>query len=416
MPPPIRLNDAIARVVREEWGRILSSLVKSLGDFQLAEDSLQDAVVEALAQWPERGLPKVPAAWLITTARRRAIDRLRRAQSFAEKASEIAYLTKLEALEPEADAGSIPDERLEMIFTCCHPALEEKTQIALTLRTLGGLSTGEIAAAFLDKPEAMAQRLVRAKKKISAAGIPYKIPERADLPERLAAVLRVIYLIFNEGYAPRSGEVLVRTDLSEEAIRLGRIVLGLMPEETEAAGLLALMLLHDARRLARSDEHGDMIALEHQDRSCWNRARIAEADAILKEVLVKGRVGPYQLQAAISGLHSGSPSWEDTDWPQIAGLYAALYEIEPSPIVRINQAVAVGYGYGFEAGLRLLGQAGASGALEEYQPYHAALADLLAQSGALVAARAAYYRAIALTENARGVAFLRAKIAALHLN
>jgi len=336
--------------------------------------------------------------------------------SFAVKASEIAYLAEIEALEPEADAGSIPDERLEMIFTCCHPALEEKTQIALTLRTLGGLSTGEIAAAFLDKPEAMAQRLVRAKKKISAAGIPYKIPERADLPERLAVVLRVIYLTFNEGYAPRSGEVLVRTDLSEEAIRLGRIVLGLMPEETEAAGLLALMLLHDARRLARSDEHGDMIALEHQDRSRWNRARIAEADAILKAVLVKGRVGPYQLQAAISGLHSGSPSWDETDWPQIAGLYAALYEIEPSPIVRINQAVAVGYGYGFEAGLRLLRQAGASGALEEYQPYHAALADLLAQSGALVAAKAAYDRAIALTENARGVAFLRTKVAALHLN
>jgi len=415
MRPPIQLHDAIARVVREDWGRILASLTKTLGDIQLAEDSLQDAVEQAMRRWPEQGLPKVPRAWLITTARRRAIDRLRRAQNFHAKSDEIAYLLELEQSDAPED-GDIPDKRLEMIFTCCHPALEEKTQIALTLRTLGGLSTGAIAAAFLDKPEAMAQRLVRAKKKISAAGIAYKIPERADLPERLGAVLRVIYLIFNEGYAPKSGDVLVRRDLSEEAIRLARIVTNLMPEETEVTGLLALMLFHDSRRVARTDAMGDMIALEHQDRGRWNRAKIQEADRLLKGVLGKGRVGPYQLQAAVSGLHSGAASWEETDWPQIAAFYAALHEIEPSPIVRINQAVAVAYGYGVESGLRMLREAGESGALDGYQPYHAALADLLGRSGALDAAMAAYARAIELTDNAPGQAFLEAKAAALHLD
>jgi len=412
MLPPFDTTHAIENTVREEWGRILAALTKSLGNIQLAEDSLQDAVVEAMRNWPDKGLPRSPAAWLITTARRRAIDRLRRTQNFASKAEEIAYLTELEAQDAHAP-DQIPDKRLEMIFTCCHPALEEKTQVALTLRTLGGLTTEQIALAFIDKPDAMAQRLVRAKKKITAAGIPYRIPERDQLQERLNAVLRVIYLIFNEGYAAHSGDQLTRTDLSNEAIRLAHIIESLLPEETEVQGLLALMLLHDSRRYARLSQEGQMVALEDQNRARWDRSKITAGSAILEATLPKQRVGPYQLQAAISALHAQSPSWAETDWHQIVGLYALLYRQQPNPVIRINQAIALSYAHTLETGMDMLHSANADGKLERYQPYHAARADLFARAGRSREARAAFEQAIALSDNSLEREFLSAKAAAL---
>jgi RNA polymerase sigma-70 factor (ECF subfamily) len=315
MLPPQSLDRAIERCVREEWGRILASLVKRLGDFQLAEDCLQDAVLVAMNTWAVKGLPKSPAGWLISVARRKAIDRMRRSSNFASKQGEIAYLMDIESVT-EDEVEGFGDERLEMIFTCCHPALEEKTRVALTLRTLGGLSTEEIAAAFLDNVDAMSARLTRAKKKIAAAGIPYRVPEPGELAERLGSVLTVIYLIFNKG--------IERGDLSGEAIRLGRIILDLMPEEPEVAGLLALMLVHDARRAARLDMTGAFVPLDAQNRSRWNRTKIEEGVALLKVALGRGRVGPFQLQAAIHAVHGQAATWGETDWTEIGLCHPAL--------------------------------------------------------------------------------------------
>lgn len=400
MLPPRSSDRAIECCVREEWGRILASLVKRLGDFQLAEDCLQDAVLVAMDKWAVEGLPKSPAGWLISVARRKAIDRMRRSANFASKQAEIAYLMELEGVEEE-DAIGFGDERLEMIFTCCHPALEEKTRVALTLRTLGGLSTEEIAEAFLDKVDAMSARLTRAKNKIATAGIPYRVPEPEELPERMGSVLTVIYLIFNKG--------IERDDLSDEAIRLGRILLGLMPEEPEVAGLLALMLLHDARRVARTDEAGAFVPLDAQNRTRWNKAKIEEGVALLKAALARGSVGPFQLQAAIHAVHGQAATWGETDWAEIVALYEVFYRLQPSPVVRINQAVAASYAVSVSHALKMLDDVGVGGALEHYQPYWAARADVLGRLGKVHSARDCYERAITLSDNEPEQDFLRRK-------
>lgn len=411
MLPSHTLQQAIDKTVREEWGRILAALVKTLGEFQLAEDCLQDAIVSAMEHWRKNGLPNSPAAWLITTARRKAIDRLRRDRSFARKQADISYLLDLDQHgDVDREGDMIPDQRLEMIFTCCHPALAEKTRLALTLRTLGGLTTEEIAASFLDRPEAMAQRLVRAKKKIALAGIPYQVPDAAVLPERLSSVLGVIYLIFNAGYSGVPGDVLIRTDLTEEALRLARIVRELMPGEPETGGLLALLLLHDSRRFARTDAKGDMVPLELQNRSRWDRVKIAEGAALLEAVLPQQRVGPFQVQAAISAIHAQSPSWRETDWPQIETLYQLLYAMRPSPVVSINRAVAISYARSAKAALAVLDAAASDGALDEYQPYYAARADVLSRAGDRIAAKRSFETAIRLSQNVREKRFLQRKM------
>jgi RNA polymerase sigma-70 factor (ECF subfamily) len=408
MLPPLSIKQTIDRTVREEWGRILASLVANLNDFQLAEDCLQDAVVSAMGHWTKNGLPRSPAAWLITVARRKALDKLRRAQNFATKQHDIAYLLELENQTSEADmVDTIPDKRLEMVFTCCHPALEAKSQVALTLRTLGGLSTEEIASAFLDKPDAMQQRITRAKKKIAQAGIPYAVPNKDALPERIATVLSVLYLIFNEGYSATNGNDLVRAEITSEAIRLTRIVGLLLPENTEIAGLLALMLLHDSRRLARVGFKGEMISLSDQNRDRWDREKILEGVSILERVLPQSAIGPYQLQAAISAVHAQSANWLQTDWHEISALYDMLYTIQPSPVVRMNQAVAVSHSKSVEDALGMMAEIAMDKKIDRYQPYHAAMADLLTRAGKTAAARASFVKAIGLTENIQEKMFLR---------
>lgn len=400
MLPPLRLQQAIESTVREEWGRILSSLVKSVGDMQLAEDSLQDAIVSAIQNWQKNGLPRSPAAWLITTARRRAIDRIRRDKNFAQKQAELTHLLDLDNRDSQSDDHEvIPDKRLEMIFTCCHPALEEKSRIALTLRTLGGLSTEEIARAFLDKPDAMQRRLTRAKKKIAVAGIPFRIPEPEDLPERIASVLNVVYLIFNEGYSASNGKAIMRLSLADEAIRLGRTLHSLIPDETEIAGLLALMLLHDARRHARIGADDRMVTLAQQNRSRWNRAQISEGLALLETALCKRRIGPFQLQAAISGVHAQSRDWHQTDWSEISALYDLLGKIQPSPVVSINHAVALSYAVSPDTAINLLDDVARCEKMDRYQPYFAARADILSRSGRREEARTNYDVAIKLSRN-----------------
>lgn len=411
MLPSHTLQQAIDKTVREEWGRILAALVKTLRDFQLAEDCLQDAILSAMQHWQKNGLPASPAAWLITTARRKAIDRLRRDKNFTAKQADISYLLDLEhqaedAYQPEI----IPDKRLEMIFTCCHPALEEKTRVALTLRTLGGLTTDEIAAAFLDRPDAMAQRLVRAKKKIALAGIPYQVPDQLVLPERLSSVLGVIYLIFNAGYSCGVGETTIRSDLTEEAIRLARIIRELLPDEPEVGGLLALMLLHDSRRFSRSNATGGLVPLEQQNRNRWDTSKIEEGAILLEDILPKQRVGPYQLQAAISALHAQSPSWDATDWPQIEALYQMLYAMQPSPVVYINLAVAVSYASSTKAALEMLDAVAVDGQLDQYQPFFAAKADVLSRAGDRLSAKACFQTAINLSNNTFEKEFLQDKV------
>ncbi len=414
MLPPLSLEQTITCIVREEWGRILSSLVKTLGDFQLAEDSLQDAVEAALKHWQKNGLPRSPTGWLITAARRKAIDRIRRDKAFASKQPDLAYLIELaNAGDPAEPPGVLPDKRLEMIFTCCHPALPEKTRIALTLRTIGGLTTDEIARAFLDTRDAMARRLVRARQKIKLASIPYTVPGSAHLAERLDGVLSVIYLIFNEGYAASSGAELNRVDLINEAIRLARIMVHLMPGETEISGLLALMLLHDARRLARLDGEGRMVSLEDQNRGLWDKAKAREGVSCLKQALEQGRVGPYQLQAAISALHLEAASWQATDWPQIAALYNLLYALQPSPVVRINQAMAVSHAVSVKAAITLLDEVASGGDMSGYKAYQVARADLMARAGQPEAARGFLAQALALSDNQVERAFLNEKLKAL---
>lgn len=408
---------AIEETVRTQWGRILAALAGSFGDFQLAEDALQDAVESALGHWRRNGLPRNPPAWLLQTARRKAIDRLRRQASFAAKQDAIAHLIELDARDNEREmvpgeaSSAIPDHRLEMIFTCCHPALEEKSRVALTLRTLGGLSTAEIARAFLDRKEAVAARLTRAKKKIAKAKIAYEVPAAERLPQRLDSVLSVIYLIFNEGYMASAGDSPIRAELTDEAIRLARLVVELMPDAAEAAGLLALMLLHNARKPARLDAQGRIVPLEEQDRRRWDGDAIAEGTSILKAALARGQVGAFQLQAAISACHCEAQSFEETDWAQILALYDLLVAVSPTPVVRLNRLLALARLRGAEAALAEIDAL--DDALAGYQPYHAARAHLLAESGCGEEARRAYDRAIDLSATEAEREFLRARKAML---
>ncbi|MDE0983339.1 MAG: sigma-70 family RNA polymerase sigma factor [Yoonia sp.] len=404
MAPPS--HAAITTVVRRHWGRILAALIKQFGDFALAEDALQDAVVAAMTAWDPK-IPDAPDAWLITTARRRALDRVRADQTLARKSPEIAYFIAHQQSDPEEAPVTIPDKRLEMLFTCCHPSLDAKTQIALTLRTLGGLTAEEIAHAYLDKPATMAQRLSRARVKIKAAGIPYRVPDPADLPARADAVMQVIHLIFNEGYLASSGDTLLRRDLSTEAIRLGHILCDLMPDMAEPAGLLALMLANDARAPARQSAGGAMIPLETQDRSLWRHVQISQADQILQATLTRGQIGLYQLQAAISALHGQAATWGATDWPQTAMLYSLLCRVQPTPVVQLNHAVAVSYADSVKAGLHLMDAL--ADPLADYSHFHAAKADFLARDGQRKAARDCFQIAINLTGNAADRAFLQAK-------
>jgi RNA polymerase sigma-70 factor (ECF subfamily) len=373
---------------------VLATLIRLLGDFDLAEDALQEAFAVALERWPREGLPQQPRAWLISTARHKAIDRLRREKTFAAKAAEIAYLAETAAPPPELPE-EMPDDRLRLIFTCCHPALPLEAQVALTLKTLCGLTVEEIARAFLVSPAAMAQRLLRAKNKIRLARIPYEVPSGDRLAERLDGVLRVVYLVFNEGYAATSGDALLRRELCGEAIRLGRLLRSLLPA-AEAAGLLALMLLHDSRRAARVDARGELVTLEEQDRSLWDRGQIAEGLGLAEEALRRGGGGFYALQAAIAALHAQAARAEETDRPQIAALYALLLRLHPSPVVALNHAAAVAMADGLDRGLRLIERLEAGGELATYHLLPAAKADILRRLGRPGEAAAAYRRALEL--------------------
>lgn len=398
----------LAGVFHEDAGRVLSALIAQLRDFDLAEDALQDAVSAALTAWRRDGLPVNGAAWLLTAARRKAIDRLRRNAVRDAPRNVQAIVDELEqsVAEPEADQ-EIPDERLRLIFTCCNPALNQAAQVALTLRALCGLSTREIARAFLVPEATMAQRLVRAKGKISKAGIPYQVPEAPHLAARLQAVLATVYLIFNEGYAATDGDSPIRADLCEEAIRLGRLLVRLTPQ-AEAGGLLALMLLHDSRRIARHSADGEMIALDAQDRGQWDKARIDEGTRLLRASLGRNRPGPYQVQAAISALHAEAATFAETDWPQIAGLYAALEQMTPSPVVTLNRAVAVSHCGSVEEALQILDSV--AEVLAGYQPLLAARADFLRRLGRDTAAQTAYRAALELTTNAAERGFLEKRL------
>ena len=421
--PSEEAHAVVDRLFREEQGRAVATLIRVLGDFDLAEEAVQEAFITALETWPVRGVPDNPGAWITTTARNRAIDRLRRRRVLAEKAELLGRQALIEeelaAIEPDAaldgaDAmNPIVDDRLRLIFTCCHPALAMDARVALTLRTLGGLSTPEIARAFLVPEATLAQRLVRAKRKIRDAGIPYRVPEDRALPERLDGVLRVLYLVFNEGYGASSGDRLIRRELSAEAIRLGRILASLMPDSPEVLGLLALMLLHDARRETRTGPAGDLVLLEDQDRGRWDRERIEEGQRLLEAAMRMRRVGPYQLQAAIASLHDEAPSSAATDWPQIAALYRILAEMQPSPVVELNRAVAVAMADGPAAGLALVDRLAASGKLEDYLYLHSTRADLLRRLDQRAEAAAAYRRALELAANAPERAFLEGRIAEL---
>lgn len=397
---------AVARVFAAEYGRAVSVLVRLCGDIDLAQDAVQEAFTLAVARWPASGPPPSPAGWIIATARNRAIDRLRRESTREARHEESERLRAAAQPDPSPAADAWPDDRLRLIFTCCHPALALNVRVALTLRLLGGLSTAEIARAFLVPESAMAQRLVRAKRKIRDAGIPYRIPEAADLPARLEGVLAVVYLIFTEGYAAASGDRIVRADLCAEAIRLGRLLHALVPDDPEVRGLLALMLLVESRRAARVTADGDLVLLADQDRSGWNRSLIEEGQALVRRCLAQNRPGPYQIQAAINAVHSDAASASETDWSQIVQLYDQLLACAPTPIVSLNRAVAVAEVHGPEAALRLLEPLPLAG----FHLFHAVRADLLRRLGRRAEAALAYEAALAVTGNAVERAFLARRL------
>jgi RNA polymerase sigma-70 factor, ECF subfamily len=402
----------VEQVFRHESGRAVATLIRVLGDFDRAEEAVQEAFLVALERWPSAGVPANPGAWIVTTARNKAIDRLRRERRLAQKQVELAQLMTLDPGEPDRqNRSSVVDDRLRLIFTCCHPALSPEARVALTLRTLGGLQTAEIARAFLVPEPTMAQRLVRAKAKIRAACIPYRVPPDHLLPERLDGVLAVLYLVFNEGYVASGGDALIRRELCDEAIRLARLLAALMPDEPEVLGLLALLLLHHARRDARVGDAGELILLDDQDRSRWDQAMILDGVGVLDRAVRLGRLGPYRVQAAIAALHATAASPEATDWGRILALYDALRRMSPSPVVELNRAVAIAMAHGPEQGLALVEELAAGGALDGYHLFHATRADLLRRLGRDAEAAAAYRQALELTGNPAERSFLTRRLA-----